>query len=327
MKRRKTRANRRVLQIQKLADRRLLAADPYLFDVDSTGWYTYWGQTSEEWGEIFEQRRGESIPVDIELRDDDYGSQRVSGVWHSNPDDREWAQFRNLTSDGFSEKWKEYADQGYRLIDQETYMRDGQRRYAGIWVENTESLAWASFRNMSRSTYQEKLDEHKDRYMVTDVDAFQDGSTTMYSVIFVEQMPGTSWRVQSNLTGQEFSDLFAEMKDTHRVLDFDSYDTPSGQRYLAVWIEEEQGRLWKERRDMDADGFWNYYHRYRDSGYRVTDIEVYETDNGIRYGAVWRQNNDRPDWHLKDRVQGLVGDFVDNEAVTGLGIAVAHKGE
>ncbi|MBW3596459.1 MAG: penicillin-binding protein, partial [Planctomycetes bacterium] len=282
-----------------------MAADPLVFDSDDTAWRTSWNQTSDQWSELFAELRSDYLPVDIEIVEDN-GQQRVSGTWIKNTDGRGWAAWRNLSHEGFSEKWSEYRDQGYRLVDQESYVLGGERRYAGIWVENTEGYAWLSYRNLTAAEYQNLFDDHKDDYLPVDIDVYEVNGSLRYSAAFVENATNLAWQARHGLSGDEFADLFNSMRSTHRVTDIESYDDYGQQRYAVVWTENENGRGWASRRDLSEKGFRNEFFSYRDRGYRLVDMERYQSGGNWRYAAVWRQNGDRLNWDLRSDVDTLV---------------------
>src|SRR4051794_20910048 len=92
------------LRLEALEDRQMLAADPILFDSNSTGWSAFHDQTSTQYSTTFNQLKAGSIPVDLEITDD--GSQaRIGSVWVKNPDGRAWAAFRNMSDTSFHTRW------------------------------------------------------------------------------------------------------------------------------------------------------------------------------------------------------------------------------
>src|SRR5688572_11672906 len=116
-----------------------------VFDPNETGWLSYRNLTSSQFAAKFAALKSKYMVIDLEVDVID-GAYRVGAVFRKNPDGRGWASLRNLTSDEFHERWAHYRDRGYRLVDQETWVRNGKRQYAGVWIENRESFAWASDR-------------------------------------------------------------------------------------------------------------------------------------------------------------------------------------
>src|SRR5262245_34796788 len=76
--------------VEPLERRDLMAADPLVFDSNSTSWYSDRDLTSTQWNDVFAERRDDYIPLDIEIADVS-GSARIGALWQENTDDRGWA--------------------------------------------------------------------------------------------------------------------------------------------------------------------------------------------------------------------------------------------
>src|SRR4051794_33942107 len=70
----------RPVQLEALEDRQMLAADPTFFDANNTAWYAYYDQSSSQFSQVFAQRKGDSIPVDLEITEA-AGQARIGSVW------------------------------------------------------------------------------------------------------------------------------------------------------------------------------------------------------------------------------------------------------
>lgn len=311
--------------IENLERRDLMAADPMVFDGNSVTWAAYRDQTSSEWSDIFAKRRDDYIPVDIDITEVS-GSARISGIWHKNTEDRDWALWRNMSSESFGTKWQQYKDQGYRLVDQESYTLGGTRYYAGIWIKNEEGYAWASRRNMTSAQRQAFFDQYKDDYVPIDVDAYSMNGSMRYSVVFVENAKNFAWQSRTGLSSTQFSDLFNSLKGTHRVHDIESYTEGGQQKYQVVWLKNTNGRAWASRRDLSATQYWNDYNSYADQGYRLVDVERYQSGGNWRYAAVWRQNSERMNWSHRSAVDKIIKDAIEDFDIPGVGVTIYQNG-
>ena len=300
-----------------------------LFDPDEIGWLSIRDASSSAFSDFFHSKKDTHMMIDIEVDEVD-GKQEVAGIWQVNVDSRGWAEKRNLTSAQFSENWNNYKDAGYRLIDQEAYLLDGDRFYAGIWVENKEGLGWASLRNLNNSEFSDKFAQYsRAGYMIIDVEAYLTKSNEMrYSMVWVENTENLDWREYRNLTTQQFSDKFNELKSDYRMIDVEGYKNSNGEmRYAGIWVENKNGRGWVELRNMTENRFRNEWYRKRDLGYRLIDFEKYAYGDGYRYAGIWRQNNDRPNWQHKSAVNNLIQAEIDQYDVSGIGVAIIKDGE
>ncbi len=298
-------------------------APPALFDPDETSWLSIRGMSSSDFGDYFDDKVDEGYMVtdlEVDVIDGDY---QVGAVFTDNPDDRGWVSKRNLTSTQFSDLWNEMRDRGYRIHDQETYISNGRRLWAGVWIENREDLGWASQRGLTSDQFSAEFQRRKDGMMPVDFERYETRAGPRYAIVWVENRDNIAWRLWRDATSQSFSDKFDEYKRDYRVIDVES----SGGLYTGIWHANTNDRAWLLRRDMNANQYANYWNRYRDLGFRVVDFEVYDTAGGVRYAAAWRQNDDRHDWVHRQEVTDLVQTHVDDNEVPGMAVAVIQDGE
>ncbi len=300
-----------------------------VFDPDTTAWYSYRNLSEATFDAQFAEKADAGYMLtDIEVEVVD-GERRVGAIWQKNTDSRGWVAHYKKTHAEFSAKWQEYKDAGFRLVDQETYVLNGTRYWAGIWVENQESLKWASYRNSSSADFSAKFETYRDAgYIPVDVEAYAYGSGVSYAAAWVKNADSLAFVLRRDMTEAQYADYFQQYKDDYRVMDLESYVRGGVQNFAAIWVENSNDRGWYAYRDMSYDGFTNRWNQLWDAGYRLVDYDVYlNAANQRRYLGVWRQNSDRPDWALKDEVTDLVQAHADAFDVPGMSVAIAYKGK
>ena len=298
-------------------------------DPNSTGWASVRGYNSRRFSRHFNQKKNQGYRlVDIEV-DQVNGRAKYAAVWQTNSDSRGWASRRDLSHQEFSQKWNDYKDKGFRLIDQEVYTVNGQRYYAGVWVENVENLGWASYRNVDSETFSQRFDTYSSQgFRMVDVEAYPTSQGTRYAAVWVKNNDRLGWRVHRGMTSANFSEKFDTYANQgYRLVDIESYRHNNQQRYAGVWVRNTNRRGWKARRGMSSQAFGNYWKTYRDQGYRLTDFEAYATSSGLRYAGVWRQNNQRPSWSARADVDAAVKAHQENFNIPGISVTVMHKGK
>ncbi|HZM80569.1 MAG TPA: serine hydrolase [Candidatus Limnocylindrales bacterium] len=299
-----------------------------LFDPNSVSWLSLRDQTSAQFAASFATHSGNGyLLVDLDI-DTTGGNYRVGSVWQRNLDGRGWQELRDLTDAQFHQAWVEASQRGMRLTEQETYLVGGVRLWAGVWLANNDNLSWASYRNLTSAEFSQVFDEQSraDR-MPVDFDEYDTSQGPRYNVVWVQNVHGQAWQLWRDLTSAQYSAKFTELQREYRVLTFESVRLAAGQRYTGIWLANGNGRGWAERRDLTAQGFANWWHRYADLGYRLVAYNKYDTAGGVRYTGVWRQNEDnRPLWSLRAAVDTRVQSELDTTAVPGIAVAVFHSG-
>jgi len=291
------------------------------------GWYSYRDMSDAEYEAKLDDLKGKGYrPTDVEVLGG--STRKYAAIWRKNTDNRGWEVRTKLKDAEFSAKWEEMKNKGYRPIDQEAHTVSGTDYYGAIWMENKENLKWASFRRMSSDEFSKKFDEYKDKYIPVDVDAYEIGGDIRYSVIWVENKDNLDWVEKRNIPQANFGDQFDDYSGKgYRLYSTESYLRNGNQEYATIWVKEAKSRSWYARRDMTDTWFHNYWLKYSDLGYRLEDIEAYQTKDGIRYAGVWLENDDRVRWKYRNDVEKLVDDYFKKQPTAGMSVAVAVNGK
>lgn len=174
-------------------------------------WREHRNLTSQQFGAKFNTYgKNDWIMQDVEAYSHN-GNLYFAGIWHENKDGRDWKEHRNLSSSQFSNLYNQYKV-NYRMIDVEAYRHNGTLYWAGIWVENTENLAWAEFRKLTNSQFVAKLDQLKGTHRLIDVESYGAGGTRYFAGIWVENDTGERWAVYRNMTSQQFRHTYDTLK-------------------------------------------------------------------------------------------------------------------
>jgi CubicO group peptidase (beta-lactamase class C family) len=252
-----------------------------------------------------------------------------SMLWQENTDGRSWAEWRNLTSSGYHDKWLYYRDRGYRPLDVEGYRSGNAMRYAGIWVENREALSWYSYRDLTGTEYAAHFDDKSSRgYRLVDMEAYQTPSGLRYAAIWYENRDRLSWaqyRDMDRPTYQQRIDDF--LAKGYRVIDFESYTVGGAQLYAAIWERNVNNRAYIVRSDRTELEFANYWREYRDLGYRLVDFERYQTPSGPRYAGVWTENASRLRYPKRGELDKLIETYRAVNGIPGISVAIVRNGD
>src|SRR5690242_2615214 len=84
-----------------------------------------------------------------------------------------WYSFRDLSSDAFSEKFDQFKNSGYWMIDLDCYETSSGVKYSMVWEKNTGNRGWFEYRNMTDDAYHTKWTELKDDgYRPVDIESY-----------------------------------------------------------------------------------------------------------------------------------------------------------
>lgn len=222
-------------------------------NTDKRAWAAFRNMSSEEYNQKWTHYKDQGYrPTDIESYRVN-GQQKYSGIWVKNKEGYGWSSRRNLTASQYGTYFQEQKRKGYRVVDIEAYPTSGGTRYSAIWVQNKENIAWAQFRDMSRSTYQNKVNEYGNKgYLLVDFEAYKVGNEERYAAIW-EKRSGFAYQARTNRTEVQFANLWRRYRDQgYRLVDFERYQTNAGTRYGGVWIENSSRFRYAKKSRLDA---------------------------------------------------------------------------
>ncbi len=220
---------------------------------DNRGWAEHRDMTSDQYHAKWQEYKTKGYrPLDVESYRVN-GTQKYAGIWVQNKERYGWSSKRNLTASQYGTYFQEQRAKGYRVVDIEAYQTSGGTRYAAIWVQNKENVAWAQFRDMSRSAYQDKVNEYSRKgYIVVDFEAYKIGNSDRYAAIW-EKRAGFASQTRTNRTKREFANLWREYRDKgYRLVDFERYSTAGGTKYGGIWIENNSRFRYNKKSELNA---------------------------------------------------------------------------
>jgi CubicO group peptidase (beta-lactamase class C family) len=85
------------------------------------------------------------------------GDTYYAAIWEKPAESFAAAVRTNRTSLGFANLWRQYRDEGYRIVDLEQYEVSGSERFGGIWIENADRFRYQhkAALNNAVSSYQQ----------------------------------------------------------------------------------------------------------------------------------------------------------------------------
>ena len=194
------------------------------------------------------------------------------------------AMWRGFSRDGFNEKWKEQTQSDYeanRLVDVETYMKNGERKWAGLFRPG--SGPHALFRYYNTSDFGDKRDEMAEEGLkLIDIEAFEHDGELRWAGVWIEGEDGI---LNRNRETKEFSNLRDQWRSAGwKLIDVERYEKPGfGTRWAGIWEDsdddERLNRNYRYCGQKDEDGNWsqpgisNRHNQWRSDGFELLDWE------------------------------------------------------
>ena len=154
---------------------------------EKRAWHSFRNLTSTQFKENFARYKKKFIPVDLEAYR--IGKQTYYAViWVKNKNKKSWILKRNLTSEGFSQVWKDYSAKGYRQTEMEAYSNGKSLRFLGVWTKGgMKGVAWAARKDLSEVAYWNAFRRYRDLgYRLLDFERYKSKTGWRYAAIWQE---------------------------------------------------------------------------------------------------------------------------------------------
>jgi CubicO group peptidase (beta-lactamase class C family) len=256
-----------------------------------TGWWWFQGATLDNVADKISQ--GYRL-TDLEI--EGVSPFRVSAVLvkNSGAHAKGWWWYYGVSPQFISDKISEHQA---RIIDMETYVEGGVRKYAVVMVANSGAAAkgwWWYYGLDSAAAISAKLDEKGARLI--DIDTFVSGGQRYYNVVMLKNSGADAkgWWWYYNVTPEFIGQKLNE--NGARLTDIERHDNGT----FTVIMEQSQGEYW-----------WWYYglqtvdqikHLTTLNNARLIDIEPYFPSPGDkRYAVIMLQNGPPPQYDIPVR--------------------------
>ena len=164
-------------------------------------------------------------------------------------------------------------------------------------LKDQKELGWVSKRDLTSSQFATEFNKYKNGYVMIDIDGYQVGNSVRYSMVWRKNTDGRAWAEHRNLSSAQYSSKWNYYRDRgYRPLDIAAYQNGSQLQFAGIWVKNLENIAWSSHRNLTSQSYGTIYSQKRAAGYRLVDMEAYQTSSGLRYSAIWYKNTDNRSW-------------------------------
>lgn len=159
-------------------------------NTEGVGWWAGHDLTADEFDEASGNLTGSGYRiVDIEAHAASDGV-RFAAIWHQSCDNDNWRQLRGMDRDDYQMEVDSRAEDGFRVVDFESYDTDEGQRYAAVWQRVPAGRAW---RVRSDGRLADFLNDHNrytdEGHRLVDFESYATSAGDRYAGIWAENDP------------------------------------------------------------------------------------------------------------------------------------------
>ncbi len=209
-----------------------------------------------------------------------------SGVWIAGKDRKLWADANWIS---FKSKWEELNNQGYRLIDIETAVVNGERHYSGVWEEGSD--AYKLWVGMDWQTLKSRWDQLKSQNLrLVDLEVYTENGQRQFIGVWRQGTYRQKILVDATLESLKATDKKLRKQD-YRLTDVEAYLQNGQHKYAGVWNEGNYLTLMLT--GLNVATFQQIAEGLRENDFRLIDVEIVPEDGEETYIGLWREGSVR----------------------------------
>jgi hypothetical protein len=187
----------------------------------------------------------------------------------------------------FAAKWEQLSKQGLRLVDLETWLDGGTRRWGGAFRQGDDAhYLWVG---VDWDGFVAKWKElAKDDLRLVDVEPYLEGGKVKWAGVWREGTDGYYlWVAPWASFVAKWKELAA---DGLRLVDIDTFVDGGVRKWVGVWREGNDAHyLWA---GVDWSSFVAKWKELGPDHLRLIDVETYVENGQRKWAGVWRGGND-----------------------------------
>lgn len=162
-----------------------------------------------------------------------------SGIWTKDPDGSTSEFYFGLESLGFSNRYGEMADRGFRLIDFEAYEANGKERLAGVWIEKDEDHEVRFYRGITERRFNEiAVGMDSLGFRLIDIEGYSSDNRFAFSGQWVKRLEWQESQYSYDLLPDEFYNKHnSYVSDGYRMTEFETYERDGVTYYAGSWLK------------------------------------------------------------------------------------------
>lgn len=231
-------------------------------------------------------------PVDLETHVHK-GKTYYGALWIKDGE-KNWASYRDLSSKEFNKEFNENKKKKRMPVDVDAYVnKKGKLLFSGIFVKNSENVAWEIKRNIKEKDFASYFKSMADKgYRVYDLNAYEYKKQLYYAVVWVKDKESRQWASRRDMSAQGYKNWFNTYRDMGlRPEDIEVYTTQGKTRYISVWVENNKTRTRWEHRNTVNELIEDYLQDNPSEGFSLAVWHKGKLRFSRGYGLADRENN------------------------------------
>lgn len=193
--------------------------------------------------------------------------------------------FHGLSGAQYQSRFTSLTGDGYRPVIIESYLQNGQVRYAGFFKRGSGS-DYAAYHGLSASAHQARFDQLSGQgYQPVRISVVSTGGQLSYTGLYLRR--GGAFVLRSQIPIAQYQTVYNEQAAAgRRPVSLDGYLHDGQPMLAAVFAAGSGGQVF--RHGLTGAQYQSNYTTQTSAGRRTLFVTAYQSD-GVKYAAAWGQ--------------------------------------
>jgi Bacterial tandem repeat domain 1 len=199
-----------------------------------------------------------------------------------------WAAFHGLSAQQYQQRFDQYTGNGFRPTQVESYLDDGDIRYAVIFRKQG-GPAVTAYHGVGAAEHQSRFDDLvKQGYRAKNISIVSAGGQLRIAALYDKTDLG-SWQAKAGLSAAGYQQAFDDnAKNGRHLIYINAYIQGGQPQFSAIW-SSKAGANYKARHGLSSGQYQSEWESATGSGYLTRGVSGYAVGGAARYAAFWRK--------------------------------------
>lgn len=217
----------------------------------------------------------------------DVGGKTYFNAIFRHDDGTPWVARHDLTGKQYQSAFDEWHKAGYRLINVDSYLLNGDVRYAAVW-RKAPGPAIRAYHGATAKDHQSSFDKWvKEGWMPTNISVVAPGGQPRFTALY-EKIDTKGMYARSDMTLAQYKTFFKQYGDQGFSLVYLNGYTQGGQpRLSGIWYKKPPFGAYLAKHYLTAAGYQSEYTSQLGKGFITRSVTGYDGGAGARFEGLW----------------------------------------
>ena len=197
-----------------------------------------------------------------------------------------WQSRHGLTGAEYQSEVETLVDQGYRLMQVDSYLTNGAIRYAALFTKKP-GTAWVAYHGRTAADHQALFNSYTSQgYRLVNASVVS-VSGQLYITALYDKASVGGWVAMQAIPASQYQAKFDEQRQAGRYLQYlNTYVHNGAVYYSAVWDSDSYG-AWAARNGLTAAQYQSNYDSWTGNGYLTHLVTGYYLNGSHIFAGLW----------------------------------------